>query len=364
MNITINTQALKIAVTKAVKGAGMNRLLPITNMLALVGDVDAKKLLVVTTDGTNTLVVKADCEVEEWFNLVVPVDIFSKLISKTTSETVTLELQDNNLLVKGNGNYKIALPTDEEGLVKFPMKDWENLVADNRADVKLSFVKAIIDTNKASLAKTLEVPCLTGYYVDDGFVISTDENNACYNRIIKMFDGDTLLLGSKTLDLLALTGYENIEYARTEDTIVFSSPDLCLVTRELEGKDIFPVTPLMALYSNSTFASMCKVPKILLQSVIDRLMLFIEPYDKNAATFTFTQNGLQISSKNMSSIELINYTDSQGFEPFIAIVDIVSLKAQIDAYPKEEIEIWYGNQNALKLKSDNITQIISLLEEI
>ena len=55
---------------------------------------------------------------------------------------------------------------------------------------------------------------------------------------------------------------------------------------------------------------------------------------------------------------------SEGFEPFIAIVDVVSLKAQIDAYQGEEIEIWYGLSNALKLQNGNITQIISLLEEI
>ena len=93
-------------------------------------------------------------------------------------------------------------------------------------------------------------------------------------------------------------------------------------------------------------------------------MLFIEPYDKNAVTFTFTQNGLQISSRKMSGIEVVNYTASEGFEPFIAIVDVVSLKAQIDAYQGEEIEIWYGLSNALKLQNGNITQIISLLEEI
>lgn len=361
MILTVNTQLLKEMVNKAIKGAGMNRQLPITNMMLI--EIADNKLNLLTTDGTNTLVVKTDkCETIENFYVVVPIDIFSKLINKTTCESVILNLEENNLLVKGNGSYRISLPLDEEGLVKFPKPKDIVTVEDKNEMIKNSFIKSVINTNKASVAKTYEVPCLTGYYIGEEMVISSDENNACYNRINLL--NDNVLVSTKVLDLLALSNYEEIKYVRKQNYLMFFAEDLTLYTQELEGKDIFPVEPLMELYNNTTFKSSCKVPKILLQSVIDRLMLFIEPYDKNAVTFTFTQNGLQISSRKMSGIEIVNYTASEGFEPFIAIVDVVSLKAQIDAYQGEEIEIWYGLSNALKLQNGNITQIISLLEEI
>ena len=361
MILTVNTQLLKEMVNKAIKGAGMNRQLPITNMMLI--EVADSKLNLLTTDGTSTLVIKTDkCENTDDFYVVVPIDIFSKLITKTTCETVTLTLEESNLLVKGNGNYKIALPLDEEGLVKFPKPKDVVTVEDKNGMIKNSFIKSVINTNKASVAKTYEVPCLTGYYIGEEMVISSDENNACYNKINLL--NDNVLVSTKVLDLLALSNYEEIKYVRQQNYLIFFAEDLTLYTQELEGKDIFPVEPLMELYNNSTFKSSCRVPKILLQSVIDRLMLFIEPYDKNAVTFTFTQNGLQISSRKMSGIEIVNYTASEGFEPFIAIVDVVGLKAQIDAYQGEEIEIWYGLSNALKLQNGNITQIISLLEEI
>lgn len=361
MKLIVNTQLLKEMVNKVIKGAGMNRQLPITNMMLI--EVADSKLNLLTTDGTSTLVVKTDkCENTDDFYVVVPIDIFSKLITKTTCETVTLTLEESNLLVKGNGNYKIALPLDEEGLVKFPKPKDIVTVEDKNEITKNSFIKSVINTNKASVAKTYEVPCLTGYYIGEEMVVSSDENNACYNKINLL--NDNILVSTKVLDLLALSNYEEIKYVRKQNYLMFFAEDLTLYTQELEGKDIFPIEPLMELYNNTTFKSSCKVPKILLQSVIDRLMLFIEPYDKNAVTFTFTQNGLQISSRKMSGIEIVNYTASEGFEPFIAIVDVVSLKAQIDAYQGEEIEIWYGLSNALKLQNGNITQIISLLEEI
>ena len=177
MILTVNTQLLKEMVNKAIKGAGMNRLLPITNMMLI--EVADNKLNLLTTDGTNTLVIKTDkCDTTEDFYVVVPIDIFSKLITKTTCEKVTLTLEENNLLVKGNGNYKIALPLDEEGLVKFPKPKDIATAEDKNETIKNSFVKSVINTNKASVAKTLEIPCLTGYYIGEEIVVSSDENNA------------------------------------------------------------------------------------------------------------------------------------------------------------------------------------------
>ena len=360
MNLTVNTQLLKSMVNKVIKGAGMNRSLPITNMMLI--DAQDGTLNLLTTDGAITFVVRSTkCEINEPFYVVVPIDIFSKLVSKTTCEVISLTLEDSNLMIKGNGNYKIALPMDEEGLVRFPKPEIIGTEAENRV-VKNSFIKSVVNTNKASTAKTLDVPCLTGYYINREFVVSSDENNACYNKINLL--NDETLLAAKVLDLVSLSDCEDINYTRVENKIMFFADDFSLFTQELEGKDIFPVAPLLELYYTAQFKSSCRVPKILLQSVIDRLMLFIEPYDKNAATFTFTQNGLQISSRKMSSIEIVNYTASEGFEPFIANIDISSLKPQIDAYNGEEIEIWYGLSSALKLQSGNITQIIALLEEI
>lgn len=362
MNAVLNTTDLKSAVSKSIKCAGMINNVPITQMIGLVGKKDSNKLLLMTTDKTNDLIIKLNGEIDEDFNVVVQVDIFSKLISKLTSEKVTLTVENNTLLVNGNGTYKIPLPVDSDGVVSFPVLDFENLVSTKSSNTKLSFVKSVINTNKASVSRTFENPCLNGYYINNDFVISTDELNACFNKL-NLLD-DTVLLPVKALDLLSMTNYENIQYLRNGDRLVFYTDDLCLGTHELEGIDIYPIHALMSVYDNSNFKSNCKVSKFVLKSVLDRLSLFIEQYDKNAIELNFTQSGLQINTKKSTGIETISYISSENFEPFKVLINIETLKSQINSYPNEEIEIWYGLQNCIKLKSDNIEQIISLLEEI
>lgn len=362
MKAILNTVDLKNAVSKSIKCAGMINDIPLTQMIGLIGKKDANKLLLMTTDKTNDLTIKVNGEIDEDFNVTVQVDTFSKLVSKLTSEKIGLSVENNILLVNGNGTYKIALPVDSEGTVSFPIIDFENLVATKNSDIKLSFVKSVINTNKASVSKTFENPCLNGYYINNDFVISTDELNACFNKL-NLLD-DTVLLPVKVLDLLSMTNYENIQYLRNGDRLVFYTDDLCLGTHELEGIDIYPINELMSVYNNSDFKSNCKISKLVLKSVLDRLSLFIEQYDKNAVELNFTQNGLQINTKKNTGIETISYISSENFEPFKVSINIETLKSQINSYPNEEIELWYGLPYCIKLKSNNIDQIISLLEEI
>lgn len=359
MECRIETNLLKKMVSKAVKGAGMNKMLPITNMMLLKGD--STGFYIVTTDGLNTFSVKNTEPVRNDFYMVLPVDTFSKLVAKMSCESITMEVEGNVLTLTGNGKYKIPLPNDEEGLLTFPEPKLE-IPATSGKEIKASFVKAIINANKSALAKNLTVPCLCGYYLGEDEVISTDENVACFTTINLL--GEPRLLSAVTLDLLALTNYENIFYEVCGNKLVFTSEDMQLVTEEIEGRDIYPVEPLTQLLESGNYSSYCKIPKLLLLSVLDRLSLFVEPYDKNAVVFKFTPDGLQVNSMKSSAVETISYIVSANFEPFSAFVDMIQLKSIINTFPSEDITIHYGAEGSLQLTCDNTTYIISLLTEV
>ena len=140
----------------------------------------------------------------------------------------------------------------------------------------------------------------------------------------------------------------------TEDVVIDGSL--------MEGIEDFPANEVNA-YLDEAFTSSCKVPKDLLLSVLDRLALFIEPYDKNGAYFTFGRKGINIHSKKDASTETINYVESRDFEPFVCCVDIPMLKEQLQANPDDTVKICYGNENALKIESGKVTQVIALLED-
>jgi len=347
---------MKEAVNKAIKGAGFNNLIPITSMIGI--KLSDGKLRLLTTDMTNTLCIIIDKVAGEDMDITVDADKFGKLIAKTTSEDIDLSVKDDILFVKANGTYKIPLISDEEGLVTFPAI---SETKGKTTNVKLTSIMQAYNINKSALAKTLENPALTGYYCGD-MVISTDANVITFNDF-KMFEQDEpLLISSQLMQLLTLNKQEDIELIANNTLLTFITDDMVVQGPAMEGIEDFPADDVKA-YLDEAFTSSCKVPKDLLLATLDRLALFIEPYDKNGAYFTFGRKGINIHSKKDASTEVINYVESKDFQSFICCVDIPMLKEQLQSNPDDTVKICYGNENALKIESGKVTQVIALLED-
>jgi hypothetical protein len=347
---------MKEAVNKAIKGAGFNNLIPITSMIGI--KLEGGKLRLFTTDMTNTLCIIIDKVSGVDMDITVDADKFGKLIAKTTSEDIELIVIDDVLSVKANGTYKIPLISDEEGLVTFPAL---SETKGKTTNVKLTSIMQAYNINKSALAKTLENPALTGYYCGD-MVISTDANVITFNDF-KMFEQDEpLLISPQLMQLLTLNKQEDIKLIADKTLLTFIADDMVVQGAVMEGIEDFPADDVKA-YLDEAFTSSCKVPKDLLLATLDRLALFIEPYDKNGAYFTFGRKGINIHSKKDASTEIINYVESKNFEPFLCCVDIPMLKEQLQANPDDTVKICYGNENALKIESGKVTQVIALLED-
>lgn len=347
---------MKDAVNKAIKGAGFNNLIPITSMIGI--KLEGGKLRLFTTDMTNTLCIIIDKVSGVDMDITVDADKFGKLIAKTTSEDIELIVIDDVLSVKANGTYKIPLISDEEGLVTFPAL---SETKGKTTNVKLTSIMQAYNINKSALAKTLENPALTGYYCGD-MVISTDANVITFNDF-KMFEQDEpLLISPQLMQLLTLNKQEDIKLIADKTLLTFIADDMIVQGAVMEGIEDFPADDVKA-YLDEAFTSSCKVPKDLLLATLDRLALFIEPYDKNGAYFTFGRKGINIHSKKDASTEIISYVESKNFEPFMCCVDIPMLKEQLQANPDDTVKICYGNENALKIESGKVTQVIALLED-
>ena len=69
MKLKVKTAVLQSMVAKAIKGAGNNKLIPITSLMSF--RVVGKELHIITTDGTNYLVIKSPITDETDFEEVV-----------------------------------------------------------------------------------------------------------------------------------------------------------------------------------------------------------------------------------------------------------------------------------------------------
>lgn len=356
--LKIKTIEFQEMVSRAVKGSSSNKLIPLTSLMKI--EVKNGVLSLVTTDMSNYLYIKKKVDLEDFY-VVIPTEQFSKLISKITSENISLELNDLILTVKGNGNYKIELPTDENGdMIKYP-DPVASLQFEGEATstINLSTIKTILTTNRVALATTMEVPVYTGYYVGDK-VISTDTYKVCALNS-KLFD-KSVMISPETMNLLDVMTAEKVNVDFSNDVMLFSTDDCVLYSHQMEGIEEFAIEPITGLLEKD-FSSKCKINKNAMLSTLDRIMLFVTPYDNKGITLTFTETGIDISSKKSNGIETILYIESTNPATFTCNIDIVMLLQQIKANTADSIEIHYGDDSLLKIVDGNITQLVALLEE-
>ena len=352
--LKIKTKVIKKLVAKAEQGATNEKLLPLTSLLC----IQAKDGTVVmsTTDSSNTLVVSEKVEEQEDFYAVIPVDVFSKLMQRTTSEFVKLDVNEDSLIVQGNGKHTIPLVIDEGGVVKFPEV---KAVKGEVEVIKISDIKNVISVNSASLAKTYDIRCLCSYYAGD-VVVTSDDQAACINEV-KLFKKDSLI-SERMMKLLSLVEEDTVDCVRNGKMFYFTTPTFFLAGPEADGIEDFPYEQLME-YVEEEFPSKCNIKKSDLLDVIKRLELFIEPYDKNGANLEFTQDDIIVTSKRSSSEEFVEYRSVEYSEGFKCCVDVPMLRQQIEAIQEDSFEIAFGNETAIRLQSNGVNTVISLLEE-
>lgn len=361
MQIKLNTLKLKEMVSKAVKGASLNKMIPLTELMSIKAVNNT--LILVTTDATNYLYIKAGNVECEDFEVVVKVDVFSKLVSKMTCETVTLDIDGDKLTVIGNGKYSIELPLDENGaLIKYPdplveFRHSSETIPSTQID--LTAIKLILATNSAALATTLEVPCYTGYYIGDK-IVTTDTYKICATKI-PIFE-TPVLLNPEMVNLLDVMTAEKVICKLMDNKIVFTTPDCVVYGTVLAGIEDFAIDAISGLVDEA-FDSSCKISKNEFLGVLDRLSLFVGDYDRNEITLTFTNEGILCSNKQQSGTEIIKYLDSKNFKDYTCTVDIVMLMSQVKAQQADSVEMWYGKPNAIKMVDGNVTQIVALSEE-
>lgn len=359
--LKVKTKTLQEMTQKAMKGASNNKILPLTSMLAI--QLKDNILTLTTTDFSNYLEITQYKVEGEDFYVVVQADIFSKLIGKLTTEDVTLAVDNNVLTVKSNGTYKIELPVDEDGsLVRFP--EYRNMmgvgVNSLGYKLKLNTLKSILNTNKASVAQELTVPALTGYYIDANGVLTSDSFVACHNKVIGL--NETFMLPYQVVELFNVLEAEDVSINIGTTDVIISTPQATIYGKLLLEKENFPVDAINS-YLQTSFNSSCKLPKDALLSILDRLCLFVDTYDKNEVYLTFTTDGIIVESKKGTGNELIKYQESHNFSSFTCCVDIEILKTQIQAQQTEVIELFYGNETAIKMASGAVVQIVSLSED-
>lgn len=358
----INTKILQEMIAKSIKGSSNNTMIPITSLIGI--ELKDNVLTLMTTDGSNHLEISQDLESEiqdagQEFYTVVNAEIFSKLVAKTTTDVIYLTILENCLEFKGNGTYKLDIAVNEDGaVINFPRVDTTNYEV--VATLDSTMFRNYLNKCKDALAKTMEIPCLTGYYVGET-IIATDRD--IVSAISESVLSKPLLINNNMGELIQLIdGQFDIDIL--DNNIAFLSKTVKIYGKQLEGIEIYPVQALHQLLSTD-YLGHTSVNKQELLNVLDRMSLFITEYDKNGVYLIFTNNVLQVVSQKSNAAEIIALNGTvmpETLQEYRCLVDIDMLKSQVQTNSADCVHIFFGQPTSIKIVDGNTTNIISLLD--
>lgn len=356
--ITLKTEHLKDAVSKAVKGSGRIAILPITEVIGI--EVKNKDVILTTTDNTTNLIVRikdavVDPSVE--FYACTDSDLFGKLVAKTSSDTVTLKLSDNSLLFAGNGVHNLPLILEVEGgLTKIkPIKVNEETA--KTVELSKNDLDRILQYNKNTVMKTLDTPILTGYCFDKSKVVTFNQNNACITDIA--VDMPRLLVSSAVVNLFSTITDEKATVRFDDRRIVVTTSNVDIEGTLLENADAYPVEELKATIGEEAFGdSFVKVSKQELNDVLDRIALFVSNNEEGIIELTVGDDGLYIKNRKESSVEKVSYIEHSLKNTFTKYIDIRDFKSTISSLSLDYVILKFSEAVGLMIEENGSKQII------
>lgn len=303
------------------------------------------------------------------FHATVNASIFLKLITKITTETVEFKIDNNSLIVIGNGEYKIPLIYDDEKMLTLPEIVINNVTSE--FDIDSSILKSILQYNSRELNKKNVVsnPVQKLYYIDnDGAITFT--SGACVN-VFKLLKPVKILLSQKVVGLFKLFDESSVKFTLGQDQVantasvqtkVSFESDLLKISAIIPSNDeLVGTVPVQAIRNRAfnTYNRTTSINRVELLQAIDRLLLFYNGTNSFYANFHFNNDELKISSINNEIYETIKYITSSGLDTeYNAILDLNDVKIILHSYNEESITMNFGDGQAFVLAKPNIYSVV------
>lgn len=374
--MVVSTQILKDICNKALKAVDSNALSPVTETLELL--THNKELWLNITNKEYYLRIKTPIEGTDDLHAAVNANSFLKLITQTTTQDIELFLQDNNLVVKGNGLYKIPLVYDNDHLLELPEIKITNVTT--KFNLSTDILKSILTYNSKELTKGFVTrPVQKLYYVDSKGAI-TFTNSACVNTFVIPEDVK-LLLNNRLVKLFSLFTSEEVIFTMGQETLTDGSiqtrVSFCEDNIELSAiltsdDSLINSVPVEAIRQRSVenYPYTISILRTELLQTINRISLFtnkIGDFDICYCIFKFSNFNVCVEANNGAVKELIKYKEELFTDdlttPYESLLDIEDIKSVLETFTEPYINISFGNDQAIVISSGNIKNIIPQCEE-
>ena len=313
------------------------------------------------------------------FNLKTPSDLvaavnaklFLSLISKITSETIELTIEDTCVKIKGNGDYKLPMIYNNDTLMSLPEITISNVT--NEMKIKNSILQSILTYNSKELQRGIAAkPVQKYYYVDEKGAI-TFTSGACVNNF-ELESPIKMLLSDKVVKLLKLFKDEDVVNFKMGQEVVVDDiiqtrvrfeTNSVILTAKLSDSSLISSVPVEAIRGMATkdYLYSVVINKEELLQALGRLMLFNDG-TKNYGKFDFTKDHVVISdwsSDNKETIKLTN--ECPTLESYSALLNTDNFNLIISGCESEYVTICFGDHKAFSCVQPTIVDIIPELKQ-
>ena len=366
----IRTEILQESCSKILNAVDSNVLSAVTETLELKNENKCMSMSV--TNREYFVKVLIDTDIDENIHATVNANLFLKLVSKVTSETIELHTDENSLYVKCNGDYKLPLIFDGDKLMELPEIHIEN--ESEIFDLDSNVLHSIVNYNSKELQKgTISKPIQRLYYLDNEGCI-TFTTGACINKFDSSMNSK-LLLNDKLVKLFKLFKDTKVKVTvghnkLSEDTVVtvvsFVAPGISIFA-VLNCDDSMTISyPVKGIRerANTIYTMNISLNKDILMQAVDRLMLFNSSNTKSDVILSvlklnFGSDSVVVSDKNDVNKEVVFYTTPVEIsETYSALINSGDLTKTLASASNQIVNISFGNSQAFVITEGSVRWVI------
>lgn len=368
-SLIIRIEEIQQACGKILTAVDSNSLSVLTETLQI--KTENKKMYISVTNREYLAKVKIDIPEDVEFLATVNANLFLKLVSQITTDTIELSVVDSTLILKGNGVYKLPLIFDGEKLLELPEIEIDNPTVE--FDVDSNALLSLIQYNSKELTKGQPShPMQKMYYVDEKgaitFIFGACVNSFTLEKPVKM------LLNDRLVKLFKLFKGEKVHFtmgmdALTDDIIQtkvrFETPEVT-VTSILSCDDTmlktFPVDSIRGR-ANATYPYSIKVNKDQFLQTINRLLLFSSANSakdiiKPISEFKFEKDHVVVFDTRGENKEEVWYSNSTIEDSYDTYLDLNDLKVTLETCVDPYVTLEFGDTQAVVVTHGNIKNVI------
>ena len=370
----IKTKDFKEAANKILLAANLD-----TNAANLELVARNSSLYLNVTNKEYYVAVKFPLETEETFRAVVDASLFLSLVSGFTTDTFSLDIKDNTVVLgSGKSKYKVAMIYENEDLMTLPVIAIQNKTVE--MNIPNDILMSILNVNSKELLKTkyLDVSELNKLYYIDETGCFTFTNGSCLNSFtlekpVKLLLNDRIvrLFNLFKDDVKFSLGMDPLANGSIQTKMVLETPDTYLAAvitcdDTLIAKVQHPCEATKR-YLSENYDHKLVLSTTDLAGAINRLMAFTKNSKATSEkvnmaylpTTVKIENGeLVIKDKfdNYETVSIANESYSTG--DYEMCVNLYDIKLVLDSCKADHITLNCGNHRSIVVTRGTVANLI------